>query len=192
MDIGTRLIPCLMGASLALAAPAALAQAKAPAWYVGGSLGEANISDINCPAGFTCDDKDTAWRIFGGYQINRTFAAEMGLSDLGEFGRNNGPIVLPIESQAWDLVGVASWPLTNQLSIYGKLGLYYADTKANSNIGASSDETNTDLTFGAGVQYDFTRQVGMRAEWQRYSDVGGGNIGKSDVDVLSLGVLVKF
>lgn len=189
------LIPCLIGASLALGAPAAFAQAQTgiPGWYVGGSLGEANISDINCPPGFTCDDKDTAWKIFGGYQINRTFAAEIGLTDLGEFGRNAGPVVLPIESQAWDLVGVASWPLGNQFSLYGKLGLYYADTKANSNIGPSGDETNTGWTFGAGAQYDFTRNVGMRAEWQRYNDVGGGNVGgKSDVDVLSLGVLFRF
>jgi len=42
------------------------------------------------------------------------------------------------------------------------------------------------------VRYDFTRNLGVRAEWQKYQDVGGGDIGESDVDVLSIGAIWKF
>jgi hypothetical protein len=32
----------------------------------------------------------------------------------------------------------------------------------------------------------------VRAEWQRYSDVGGGDLVEADVDVMSIGVIWKF
>ncbi|TMH82921.1 MAG: hypothetical protein E6H47_13545 [Betaproteobacteria bacterium] len=57
----------------------------------------------------------------------------------------------------------------------------------------SLKETNTDLTFGLGVQYDVSRELGVRGEWQRYKNIGGDNVGgKSDVDVLSIGGIWRF
>jgi hypothetical protein len=32
----------------------------------------------------------------------------------------------------------------------------------------------------------------VRAEWQRYQDIGGGNIGEGDVDVMSIGLIYRF
>ena len=59
-------------------------------------------------------------------------------------------------------------------------------------ISGSDKDTNTDLTFGAGVKFDMTRNVALRAEWQRYKDMGGDDTGESDMDVLSVGVLYRF
>jgi OOP family OmpA-OmpF porin len=54
-------------------------------------------------------------------------------------------------------------------------------------------ETNTDLTYGIGAQYDINRQLGVRAEWQRYTNMGDdATIGESDVDVMSVGLVVRF
>jgi len=53
-------------------------------------------------------------------------------------------------------------------------------------------ETNNDITYGAGLQYDLTRQVGVSGEWQRYNKMGGGSIAETKVDVLSVGVLYRF
>ena len=58
-----------------LFAASALAQQRG--FYIRGSLGQSEHSD-QCSggaAGITCDDKDTAWKIFGGYQFNQYFAA---------------------------------------------------------------------------------------------------------------------
>jgi hypothetical protein len=41
-------------------------------------------------------------------------------------------------------------------------------------------------------QYDLTKQVGPRGEWQRYNKMGGGSIAETNVDVLSVGVLYRF
>jgi opacity protein-like surface antigen len=48
------------------------------------------------------------------------------------------------------------------------------------------------MTFGLGAGYEVSRKLGVRAEWQRYNDVGGGNITKHDIDVLGVGVTWKF
>ena len=59
-------------------------------WYAGASVGQSKLKDA-CSGIGSCDDKDTAWRILGGYQINRNFAAELGYHDLGNRSTNSEP-----------------------------------------------------------------------------------------------------
>jgi OmpA-OmpF porin, OOP family len=168
---------------------------------LGGSLGQSQAKDA-CSGATSCDDKDTAWKIFGGYQINRNFAAEFGYTDLGKV---SGTAVISgvnlsesFEANAWELVGIGSVPF-GRISPYGKLGLYRGEVKGRV-VGtpggvtatASGKDTNTDLTFGLGVNFDFTRNIGIRGEWQRYKKMGGDDVGESDVDVLSVGLTYRF
>jgi opacity protein-like surface antigen len=53
-------------------------------------------------------------------------------------------------------------------------------------------ESNTDLTYGIGVRWDFSKNLGLRAEYQVYTNLGGGAIVESDAEVISLGVIWKF
>jgi OmpA-OmpF porin, OOP family len=169
-------------AALAFAGGAAAQQPSLSSAYIGGSIGQAEYKD-GCAGVANCDEKDTAWRILGGYQFNRYFAAELGYHNLGEASAPAGAI----EGTAWELVGIGSYPLVDKLSVYGKLGLYRGELE-----GPGVEETNSDLTYGVGLQYDLLKNVGLRGEWQRYSKMGGGNIVETDVDVLSLGVVYRF
>ncbi|HXJ53238.1 MAG TPA: outer membrane beta-barrel protein [Burkholderiales bacterium] len=197
MSLKKTSIAAFLAASGLVVSSAAMAQAKAAdqGFYAGVSIGQSSSSDactgVSGP-GVSCDDKDTAFKIFGGYQINRNFGVELGYTDLGKVEAHGGGVTASVESTAFELVGVGKFPINNQFSVYGKLGFYRADSKGRSNVGVSADETNTDLTYGLGVQYNFTGNLGVRGEWQRYSSVGGGDIGDSDVDVLSVGVVYKF
>lgn len=192
------LVAGLFGAAVALSAPAAFAQAQADrGWYGGFSIGQSKADCDTSGTGLSCDDSDTAWKIFGGYQINRTWGVELGYTDLGEISATGGGVNINVESTAWDLVGVGTFPINNQFSVYGKLGFYRAETEVSSNVaGGSGDKNTTDFTFGVGVRYDFTRNVGLRAEWQRYSGVEAPNTtvtaGDSDIDVLSVAVIWRF
>ena len=181
-----------------------------PAWsqdagfYLGASIGQSRAKDFcDDSGGFSCDDKDTAWKLLGGYQFNRHLAVEAGYTDLGEVGVSgvlSGVSVRgTVEVTAFELMGVGSIPLMDRFSLYGKLGLYHAETKQNvtGSLGTvtvtdNEKEKNTDLTFAFGARFDITRNLGVRAEWQRYLDVGGGEIGEDDVDVLSVGLLYRF
>lgn len=192
-------------------AAAALAMLIAtPAWsqdagfYLGASIGQSQAKEFcDDSSGFSCDDKDTAWKIFGGYQFNRHLAIEAGYTDLGEFSASgvlSGVSVRgTVEVTAFELMGVGSFPVVDRFSLYGKLGLYHAETKQNvtGTLGAvtvtnNDKEKNTDVTFAFGARFDLTRSLGIRAQWQRYLNVGGEDVGEDDIDVFSVGVLWRF
>ncbi len=199
----TKLLATLAGAGMLAASSAAWSQE--PRFYLGGAVGQATMKDAcqDLPSGFSCDDKDTAFKLFGGYQINRNFAVEAAYNDFGK-AKANGTISgvsvdATAEATAWELTAIGSWPIANRFAVYGKLGVYYGDLKSNATAtsgGAtgtgSAKDTNTDLTFGLGASFDLTRNVSLRAEWQRFNDMGGNDTGKSDVDMLSIGALYRF
>ena len=57
----------------------------------------------------------------------------------------------------------------------------------------SAKATETDLKLGLGLQYDFTKNVGARLEWEHFRNVGDRNTtGEGDVNLYSLGIVVKF
>jgi OmpA-OmpF porin, OOP family len=180
-----------LASAMAFAGPAL---AQDAGWYVGATLGQSKSKDA-CEGGpVDCDDKDNAWRILGGYQFNKNLAIELGYTDLGEASASGGGFTASIEAAVWELVAVGSLPITPNFSVYGKLGMYRGETDLTTNLPGISNESesNTDLTFGIGVRWDFTKNLGLRAEYQVYQDVGGGNIGEGDVEVISLGVIWKF
>ena len=187
------LLAAMLGATVMAAPAVSMAQSRGAdtGWYAGISLGQSEAKSVDC-AGLSCDTKDTAFRILGGYQINRNFAAELGYTDLGKVTASAGGLTDEIKSTAWELSAIGSYPVASQFSVFGRLGVYFADVKENTNFVGNFKHTNNDLTYGFGVRYDFSRELGVRGEWQRYSKVGGGDIGKSDIDVLNVGVIWNF
>jgi len=198
-----KLLPAAMMAAAVTAAMPSIGIAQQPdsGWYIGGSLGQSeakNACDSVAGGGVSCDNKDTAWGILGGYWINRNFAAEIGYHDLGKTKASGLGGSANVSSNAWELVGIGAFPIGGQFSIYGKAGVYGGVTKAllfNAGTVTSTrvKVTNIDLTYGLGAQYNVTRQLGVRAEWQRYKNVGDDAlIGESDINLMSVGVIWRF
>lgn len=171
-------------AALAAAFPAAAqTQSRLSSVYVGADIGQSKFRD-GCDITANCDDQDTSWGLFAGYNFTPNLAAELGYHDLGSISAPGATV----DAQALELVGVGRLPVTERFSAYGKLGGYRGHLK-----GLGTSESNTDLTYGLGLQYDFTRSLGMRGEWQRYPNMGGGNFSsETNVDVLRVGALFRF
>jgi len=82
------------------------------------------------------------------------------------------------------LIGLGKFPLGNQFYVFGLAGL--AKIKTESTVsGLRVSDDSTELTFGFGLQYDFSPKVGARLQWQRYDT-------SSEVDVVSVGVHYRF
>jgi OmpA-OmpF porin, OOP family len=164
-------------------------------WYVGGGIGQstADIDVSTFGPGANADDKDTAFRIFGGYQINKHFGVELGYSQLGEWKVSEpGFGDTKFEAKAFDLVAVGTLPLGSNFSLLGKIGLYKGDLDASDPTGSLS-ESSTDLTYAIGAGYDFNKNFGLRVEWQRFQKMGNKDTtGESDIDVMSIGVVYRF
>jgi OmpA-OmpF porin, OOP family len=172
--------------------------------YIGAAFGQAKHKDACEGADISCDETDSAWKLFGGYQFSRFLAVELGYADLGQSKASGtvGAVTVDaaFEVTAWELVAVGSFPVMDRLSVLGKFGLYRADIELSGSgrIGAgtpipfSGDESNNEITFGVGARYDFTRNLGLRAEWQRYKKVGGDETGEVDIDLISAGLIWRF
>jgi opacity protein-like surface antigen len=90
---------------------------------------------------------------------------------------------------------VASWPASERVSLLGRIGGYYAKTQASrtqTGVSTHINQTNSGLTFGMGIQYFLVANLALRGEFQRYLKVGGGNLGDSDYQTFSAGLLWKF
>lgn len=183
---------------ISAAASAAAQSTDTPVVYGGISLGAAKAkgfcTGVSGPS-VSCDDTGGAIKLFGGYQFHRHFAVELGLGGMGEWVTRSPSGVVEITVGVVEALGVAIMPIGGSVAIYGKVGIYSAATEARLStftLVGTFEERNADLTAGFGVRLDITRSVGVRAEWQRYVDVGGDSIGVSDIDVVSVGVQIRF
>ena len=125
--------------------------------------------------------------------MNRYLSAELGFRSLGKvraFG--GGGSSDNISATVLDFTGMGIWPIEEHFSAYGRLGGYYAtlDTSAR---GVAS-QSNSQLTYGGGLQWDFFARYGLRADWQRYRKVGkeSGSYGVNYYDVLAVALVYRF
>jgi OOP family OmpA-OmpF porin len=189
----------LLTGVLAASALAFTPLSHAQNWYAGAGFGQSKATDACTGAstlGVACDDTDTALRIFGGYQFNPNLAVEVGYSDLGKATASVPGLSGEWKSTAWDFMAVGMLPINPQLSVLGKIGLSswsLDSTITASGIGSTTySPTGSDVTYALGVQYAFTPTIGMRAEWQKFANIGDDVTGQSDVDVISASILFKF
>jgi len=191
----------LMVLGLFAAAAAGPAAAQDPGLYLGGSVGYSQFKDSCKELPVPCDGEDTAWRAFGGYQFNRYVAVEGGFANLGKAtGAGSlgpgaqGSFQLEVK-EAWDLTAVFGIPVTDRLSGLVRGGMYRARTTLNVQQTGFPDThdagTNSGFSYGAGAEFRLGL-IGVRAEWQRYENVGVAATGEDDIDVLSIGVLFRF
>lgn len=164
------------------------AAAQGTGFYAGGSIGQTSVDvcdDLNGLGLTSCDDKDTGFKLFGGYNFNQNFGVEIGFVDLGEITATGPGGTARLESDGFQAVAVGIIPINPQFGVFGKLGLFMWDVTASGPGGSLSDD-GTDIMFGAGVAWRFTPQLSLRGEWERFDFDG------DDVDMLSVGLQFNF
>jgi len=177
----------------------ALAQAQQDrGFYVGGSLGKSIANDwcdtSDFPAGFglrDCKDEDTAWKAFVGYRVIRNLAVEASYLDFGKYSATitsgGASVGISTKTTAWSAAAVGILPL-GDFGLFGKLGFAYIEAKESTARLAGTTilvgDKGTELHYGLGATYNFTKNLGLRAEWERVND--------AEVDMLSVGVQYRF
>lgn len=140
--------------------------------FVGGSLGQS----------------------FTGYMFNQHFGVESAYVNLGEViysGEFSGDLVTggKVEVTGFDIAALGSYPATDEFSLFGKIGLFIWEWRAtDTTAGApfSTKDDGTDISFGLGLGHNFTRNLGVRAEWERFK------LDDTDADLLSIGIVWRF
>ena len=163
-------------------------------FYVGLGVGQAHASVPSLNA--TVDgipvtaslskDNDTSYKIYGGYQFTKNWGVEAGYNDLGnsynvDFTIGGLPGNGSVKVQNWYIAGTGTLPLTDQFSIFGKLGAV-ANHSSLGNVCVSGvcvpggSDNHTDLLLGAGVQFAFTRNWAAVLEYEDYGKVSSDDI----------------
>jgi len=168
-------------------------------FYLGASIGSAKANDA-CDdldeVSFigSCDERDTAGKLFAGYQFTSLWGVEAFYADFGETsakGTINGDSAkAEFDADGFGLAATATWDINEQFSIFGKFGVirWDVDGKASiENLSATDDDDGTDILFGAGAGYSFTENIAIRAEWERFNDVSD-----TDIDLFSAGIVYSF
>ena len=206
-------------AACVVSSPAA-AQAH---WYAGIGFGQSRTDDevarnrespvVNGTiTGSELDDKASGYKIFGGYRFLPWLAVEASYADLGR-SRTTTHILGPESPPAThsvvhdrDVTGmgvdvVLSAPLTAQGSIFGRVGVVRSRLEAETSLASISESVTVNETvtrYGFGGDWMFTRNLGLRVEWERWLDVGkglelvGGRTGEADVDFYSINFIYRF
>lgn len=194
-------------------ASSALAQDSSH-FYGGGSIGQSRTemhpertTGIVLPGVGTTDaaiDRTgDAFKIFGGYQINRNIAIEGGYFDLGKnrfTTRTSPPGTLSGETrvQGLNLDLVGTMPLTERFSALARVGAQHAWSKdrfsgsgAGAGISTRSKHDDSNVKIGLGVQYEMSPAVWIRGDVERYriKDATGR---RANVDVASVSLVFPF
>jgi OOP family OmpA-OmpF porin len=191
--------------AIALLSPVAVqADDEASRWYVGAGGGQSTGKQY-CDAKpgvvvVNCDDTAGAVRLFTGYQITRYLGLEGGYLRLGQFTANRvvGGAAATDELKAYTgyLEGVARLPLGDRFGLFAKAGGLYWSIKTRGTLAGATvtDDTKGGFDFiaGAGVQFFFTRNLGVRAEYEFIPKLGNSATGEVDVGVVSASVIWKF
>jgi OOP family OmpA-OmpF porin len=165
--------------------------------YIGAGVGQSSMqSPDNALLGGNVDDTDTAWKVYGGYLFNRHVGLELGYVDFGTFKSSSALTSDEWKAKAFDLSLLGVLPVGDQFSVFGKAGAAHWNVDDHFSVGglsASPSADGNDWSYGVGAQYDFTRNVGGRLEWQRFKNVGDeDDTGRSDLDLFSMNVVYHF
>jgi OOP family OmpA-OmpF porin len=164
----------------------ALSQNKTEGFY--GGLGylksehnKIKYSDLTYTAE---DDKDNRFTAFLGYDFNKRFAIEVGYNDLGKSTQSvadAGGIDAKNKVKVITAAGVIkSDPIANNLVFFIKGGLARIDHDETLS-GGETDNTSvktTNLFYGLGANYEFSKGLAIRAAYEVY----GKDDGLSDVN----------
>lgn len=198
-----------------LAAGPSFAQPVAPYYYGGLSVGQsrASIDEERITAGLLSeglttramerDERDIAFKLFGGYQFNRHFALEGGYFNLGKFGFTSstvpaGTLTGQLKAQGVNLDVVGTLPINDRFAVFARAGAHYTQTRdtfrGTGAVGVKNHNPGKDAAnfkVGVGMQYAFSPSVIVRGEAERYriDDAVGS---KGDIDVFSVSLVFPF
>lgn len=168
--------------ALVCASLLAAAGANAEGLSIGGSIGSSHYRGDDV-GGLSTDRSDTGGKLYGGYSFTPNFELELGYATLGKFSSPAGGL----RGRGTYLDAVGTLPLGDNFSLLGRVGVFRGRAE---NTFSGGTDTGTNMKIGAGVQYDFDKNLGVRGEWERYRFDTSGT--KANTDLYSIGLNYKF
>lgn len=163
----------------ALLASAGFASAQG---YVGALAGLSKVNQEGCFIA-ACDDSDTGYKVYGGYEVLPHLSIELGYTDFGKF---NSGTTAEIKATALSVSAAYRVPFTRELEGVGRLGLASVKTKW---FGGSGTEAK--LYAGIGLDYALSKDFKLNAAIDlTQAEAANGNSG--GIYLFGVGAQVGF
>lgn len=168
-------------------------------WYAGFGFGQSKYRDVASyidaqvgpqTAPTTANTRSEGWKVYTGYQFNKYLGVEGGYANLNDMTATTGTLRTNVRSDAWTLAAVGTLPVTDKLSVIGKVGAAYvlSETKAKAGtaLTVTSGDDSYEPYYGVGVSYALLDNMSLRAEWERFDREN------LEIDLMTAGFVVKF
>jgi OmpA-OmpF porin, OOP family len=211
----TKAVACVLVLGMAMAV-SSLAQAQAQAQtrpasiegaYVGLGVGIGSFNlKKNDFAGTgattrSFDERDKAFKLFGGYRFNDHLAVEGQVARLGESSIRYRGAAGALGNETYKVTAVSATamgllPLGKDFTLFAKAGPSYTRAESsfsNRALGANTKSSRAGALVGVGASYALTDNLSLRAEAESFLRVGeAAKAGRSSVQVLSAGLAYRF
>ena len=197
------------------------ALAEDSGWYLGGNIGKTRslIDDAKTTTdffgtgygitGMKLDQEDTGYKLFAGYDFNKNVALEAGYFDLRTSDAFTAGVAVPggtltstfggpTKVQGYFLDLVAKAHLNDKWAVFARFGgntakvdERFSGTGDLSAVNYHSSATDTNIKYGAGIEYNFTPAWVARLEAERYR-MQDGVANKNYINLVSLGLVYRF
>lgn len=163
------------------------AQAEQP-FYLGAQYSQQSVDDASWDFGVVSG--------VAGYKLNEVFAIEgrlgVGVQDEEYSGAFNTAKVGIDHS--YSLLGKASWPVLETLSVYGIAGFNKTkyDFKVNDGDNIRDTYSEDGLIYGAGAEVRLTSNLSINFEYAVLPEIGDDDEDNLDVDSISAGINYRF
>ncbi len=183
-------------------------------WYIGAGIGQsrASIDDQRLirslmdngasSVQFSMDERDTAYKLYLGKQLNENFALEGGYFNLGKSNfsalTNPGSLHGQVGLQGANLDLIGRVHFTERFSILANIGMHYTEAKtyfSGDRLYAITNPNSTERKLngkvGLGLEYQLTQALALRGQVERYR-VNNRIQNRGDVDFYSIGLVYKL
>jgi OOP family OmpA-OmpF porin len=173
-------------------------------FYFGASGGQTKFDTGVTAITARLDEKDTGFKVFAGYEINENVSIEGFYADLGNaslsgtngqtFRINNttyqftSSASVSVKGTALGASILAGVPINEYVKPYAKIG--FSRTKSEVSYSGTNapneSETNTEPMYGVGVDFNITKSIALRIEYEFYKSDG------EKAKLISAGVKFRF
>ncbi|PHV12277.1 outer membrane beta-barrel protein [Chitinimonas sp. BJB300] len=162
--------------SLLVIAGVLAAPVLAEGFYAGAEVGRTNMKGEGDTKAIKGNATDVG--VFAGYQFHPNVAVEAGYRDLGKVKSSpSDGVNVSAKSRALHASVLGIVPVTDELSLYGRVGVAKLNTKLAANVAmpGNSFVPRSDVKgmFGLGARYAVSKEFGLRTEYTQFSKIGG-------------------
>lgn len=162
-------------------------------FYIGAKAGFNYLDDACGENDEDCDNYGLGYGLYSGYQLLPWLAVEAGINNFNKVDATYSDGHVSADIWATDVSAVLKYYLTNELSLYTRLGGIYSSIDKESTYSDDSSYRGWSLLGAVGADYAFSKRWSMRLEYQYVDGLGdNSNVLQADMSYASIGLAYHF